>query len=402
MTDRLGQRFWTLWSAFSLSNLGDGISLVAYPLLAVSLTNDARLVALVTVARFIPFLVVGLPAGVAIDRYDRRHVAIIAQTIRVVTLMVLGVLVAADAASILFLVLTGLVVGTGEVLIDGGLPAIVRDVVRTDQLEVANSRLRASETVANGFIGPPVGALLFGIGHALPFFFAGVSFLVTILVLIALPGSFKAERKPDEGSVIKQMRVGLTYVWGHPVLRPLAFAVAAFSFAGSAHQAVFVLLATERFGFSDFQFGLLLAVSSVVSVATSFFVAALVAKTSHSWSMRLAVATFAIHAFLFGFFVAVPIVIVAAVIYGISDPTWNVISATVRQRLVDDRIFGRMMTAYLFVAWSIRPLGALVGGVIAEQWGTQWVYVMVGAVVGSLLVFAAPMFRRIDEAMAQV
>jgi hypothetical protein len=66
---------------------------------------------------------------------------------------------------------------------------------------------------------------------------------------------------------------------------------------------------------------------------------------------------------------------------------------------VDDQIFGRMMTAYLFIAWSFQPLGALFGGVIAERYGPQWVYIVSGTVVGSLLFFARPLFHRIDTAM---
>ncbi len=76
----LGRRFWTLWSAFSASNLGDGLTLVGFPLLAITLTDDARLVAVVFAFRFLPFLVVGLPAGVLIDRFDRRHIAMVART----------------------------------------------------------------------------------------------------------------------------------------------------------------------------------------------------------------------------------------------------------------------------------------------------------------------------------
>ncbi|MCP3989119.1 MAG: MFS transporter, partial [Actinomycetia bacterium] len=73
---------------------------------------------------------------------------------------------------------------------------------------------------------------------------------------------------------------------------------------------------------------------------------------------------------------------------------------TVRQRLVPDEVFGRMMTAYLFIAWSMNPVGAFAGGVIAERWGAQWVSVMAAAVVGSLLVLGRGLFRAIDEAMA--
>ena len=67
----LGRRYWTLWSSFTASNLGDGLTLIGLPLLAVTLTDDARLITLVAAFRVLPFLTVGLPAGVIIDRFDR-------------------------------------------------------------------------------------------------------------------------------------------------------------------------------------------------------------------------------------------------------------------------------------------------------------------------------------------
>lgn len=396
----MGRRFWTLFTAFSASNLGDGLTLVGFPLLAVSLTDDARLVTLVAAFRFLPFLLIGLPAGVIIDRFDRRILAMIAQAIRATTLVTIGVLALAETTTIAALAIGAFVIGVGEVMIDGGLPAIVRDVVTTNDLELANSRLRASETVTNWFIGPPVGALMFALHPALPFLFGAGLFFVSIGLLSFLRGSFVPEPDPDGGTFFEKMQRGLRYVWGHPVLRPLALAVAAFAFCGEAVNAVFVLLATERLGLSSFQYGLLLTVDAVFSIIMSFFVTRLVARTSHGTSMRLSVTAWTLFAFIAGLTTFIPLIVLAAALSGLADPTWNVISATVRQRLVDDHIFGRMMTAYLFIAWSTQPIGAMVGGFIAEAYGTQWVYLMGGCIVGSLLVWAQPLFRRINAAMS--
>ncbi|MCB0992964.1 MAG: MFS transporter, partial [Acidimicrobiales bacterium] len=86
----LGPRFWTLWSAFTATNLADGLSLVALPLLALAATDDARLVAMVVMFQYLPFLVIGLPAGVVIDRFDRRRIAVAAQMARAAVVGGLG------------------------------------------------------------------------------------------------------------------------------------------------------------------------------------------------------------------------------------------------------------------------------------------------------------------------
>ncbi len=395
----LGGRFWTLWASFTAANLGDGLSLVAFPLLAVSLTDDARLVAFVSMCRFLAFPLLGLPAGVVIDRFDRRNLAIVAQIGRAGAVGAVAALLASDSVTIPVLAAAAFVVGAGEVITDGGLPAVVRSVVTAADLDVANGRLSASQTVANMFIGPPLSALLFEADPALPFIGAGLLYLLTIGFLARLSGHFRPDVEVDSGSVRHRMTRGLSYVWRHPVLRPLALAVAAFSFVGEAGNAIFVVLVTERIGLSNVQFGLLLTVDAIAGLAMSFAVAPLVRRASHGASMQLSVVTFVAFAFILGTTTMVAAVFLAMVLGGVSHPTWNIVSTTVRQRLVPDAIFGRMMTAYLFIAWGMQPFGALTGGIIAEQFGPEWVYLVSAGVVGSLLVLGRPLFRKVDEAL---
>lgn len=407
----LGQPFWRLWAAFTATNLADGLSLVAFPLLAIELTDDARLVSLVTVFRFIPFVVVGLPAGVLLDRFDRRRIAIVAQLGRAATAALVAGMVLAGNASIPLIVGAAFVIGVGEVLTDGGLPALIRALVRRDRLELANSRFSATQTVSNVFVGPPLAALLFEIEAAAPFALSVLLFLVATGLLGRIPGRFRAvaaEATADTEAtaggglrrLVAEISTGLQFVWRHPVLRPMAFTVMAFSFVGQATNAVFVILVTERFGLGSLGFGTLISIRGVTSVAMSLGVARFIGRVGYGMSMRFAVVTFTASSLLFGFATAAVLAVVASLINGLSDPAWNVVTNTVRQRIVPDEVFGRMMTAYLFIAWSMNPVGAFAGGIITDLWGAQWVSVMAAVVVGSLLVAGRNLFRAIDEAMA--
>ncbi len=106
--------FARIWTTYTAANLGDGFSLVAFPLLAVSLTDDARQVALVSVFRFLPFLLLGLPAGVLLDRFDRRLLSILALAVRAGAMAVVATLVVTDTASIVWISVVAFVVGTGN------------------------------------------------------------------------------------------------------------------------------------------------------------------------------------------------------------------------------------------------------------------------------------------------
>ncbi len=398
---KLGRPFWTLWASFSSSNLGDGLTIVGMPLLAIGLTNDARLIAAVAVFQYLPFLLIGLPAGVVLDRFDRRWIAVIAQLIRAVVLGGLVVAIVVDKADIIILMVVSFLIGASEVMTDGGLPALVRDLVRSDQLEVANARLMATQRVTNAFIGPPVGALLLGLTLWLPFAVAAAASLLSVATLVQLPGQYQPKQLEDQDTLVLRLTTGLRYVWSHPVLRPLALSVATFSFAGAAGNAVFVVLVTERFGLGRLGFGFLMSLGAMVSVLTTFVVARFIQRTSHSVSMRFAIVCFSVGGLLLGFSTVAGIAFLAVAINGLSDPAWNIVSATVRQRLVPDEVFGRMMTSYLFIAWGMKPLGAFLGGLVAHTWGAQWVSVAAAVAVGSMLVTARPMFRRVDSEMAE-
>ncbi|MEM9132381.1 MAG: MFS transporter [Actinomycetota bacterium] len=406
MRTTLGRPFWTLWSSYATSNLGDGLNLVAFPLLALALTDGATGVAIISAFRYLPFLVIGLPAGVILDRFGRRRVIIIAQAVRALALLIPVIVVATGWSPLALLALSGFVVGSSEVFTDGGIPALVRNVVADEHLELANARLGATEMTANAIVGPPIGAALFVVDPTAPFlaslalYGASASLLVPLGRVIARGARHHDDGDEEVDFSLAELTAGLRYVLGHPVVRPLAFAVALFSFVGTATETVLVILVVDELELSSFAFGLVATASAVTAVAMSFVVTRVIGRWGHAASMRFAVVTYALASILFGVAPGFGLLIVASAVEGVSMPAWNVVSSTVRQRLVPDRVFGRMMTAYLFVAWSMQPVGALVAGLVADRWGADRVFYAAAVIVGSLLVVARPLFRRITAAMA--
>ncbi|MEM8904875.1 MAG: MFS transporter [Actinomycetota bacterium] len=396
----LGRRFVLLWSSTTATNVADGISLAAFPLLAANLTDDALLIALVSVGRFLPFVLVGLPLGVVVDRSDRRTVVIVSQILRAGVSAVLAVLVATDRSSIWILVICAFVIGLGEVLTDSAGPAMVRQVVGRGELEVANARLATTQTVANWFVGPPVGAALFVLAPWVPFAAVVIAFALGTSLITVVPGSFRPETATEPVQIRTEVGVGLRYVWSHPVLRPLALAVAAFAFLDAAGMAVFVVLVTERLGLGEVGFGLLLTADATASTVMSLVVAGLIARWGHANNMRFSVVTFGVSSLVLGLTQNVAVAVAAVVLAGAGNPSWNVVSTTLRQRLVPDEVFGRMMTAYLFIAWGVTPLGALTGGIVAESIGVEWVFLLQAPATLLLYLGARPLFRAVEDATA--
>ena len=179
---RLGRNYWRLWTASVISNLGDGISAIAYPWLASAVTRNPVLIALIAVAQRLPWLVFTLPAGVITDRVDRRKLIVSMDVTRavltgVIALAVLsaqsglptpaslagGAAVSGDMNLYLVLIIASLLMGMAEVLRDNSAQTFLPAVVKPESLERANGNLWGAEMVMNSFVGPAVGSMLLGI-----------------------------------------------------------------------------------------------------------------------------------------------------------------------------------------------------------------------------------------------
>ena len=157
----VNRRFARLWLAVGTSNLADGMNLAAAPLLATSLTRDPALVAGLSVAQRLPWFLFSVLTGAVADRIDRRRALTIANLIRATSLGLLGLAVILGWTSLWLLYALFFFIGVAETLFDNASFAILPSMVEQDDLEKANGRLFATETVANEFLGPPVGGFLF-------------------------------------------------------------------------------------------------------------------------------------------------------------------------------------------------------------------------------------------------
>ena len=183
----LGRPFWTWWSAAVLTNLGDGIRLAAFPLLAAVLTDEPLLVGAVAAASGMPWLLTGLLAGDLADRMGARRLLPAADAARVVVLAGLVALLVADRAGITAVLTAAFLLGVAETVRDTAAETVVPRLVRDDQLERAGGRLTAGSLIGNEFAGPLIGGLLFGAGAALPFLASGAATALAVLLVLSLP-----------------------------------------------------------------------------------------------------------------------------------------------------------------------------------------------------------------------
>jgi len=382
----LPANYWRLWGSSAVSNLADGVFVIVLPLLAVRLTDSPLLIAGVAIASRLPWLLFVLVAGALADRLDRRVTMRNVQVFRAAMFAALTVLAAADLLSLPVLYLAALALGVAETLFDTAAQSILPSIVDKDRLATANGRLYGVELVMNQFVGPPLGGIVIGLSVPLALGGSAVGYGLAAIGLTLILGSFRPQRSGPPTRLTADIAEGLRYLWGHRVLRTLAFMVGGANMAATATQSILVLYAVRPgpMDLSEPGFGLLLVTFAVGSLVGSLVAAPLERRFGRVpvlfASILVTAVAFAAPAFTANAFVIGSVFVLS----GLFIVVWNVITVTLRQRIVPDQLLGRVNAGYRLFAWGTQPIGALLGGVIGELLGLRAVFLFGGA-LGLLL-----------------
>lgn len=408
MTDRLPAAYWRQLVASAISNLGDGMNAAAMPLLAISLTQDPRLISAVTFAGMLPWLLLSLPAGVYIDRWNRRAVMIIADSARAVAYATIAVLVARDVLSIWTLLLLMAVVGCLEVFFDMSSQAFLPAIVAPDQLPRANGILYATEVIFNSFVGLPLGAWAFVVAASVPFGINGGSFalaaaLVATIVVRGSSGSAESEtisavEVASRPSFMTELAVGMRWLWAHRRLRTLAILLGVTNMALTFSESIFVKFAFRYLGVGPRGFGFLLAAMSIGAIIGGLIGDRITRALGVTTSIIAAYSIFALTDTVRAAYPNVVVVALMSTVLALAGTVWNTITVSYRQRTIPSELFGRVNSAYRFIGTGSIALGAIVGGQVAHFAGLRAPFFLGSAVTVIAFVWGLPVLRELDLA----
>lgn len=374
---RLGLAYWKLWTATTISNLGDGVRFAALPLLATTLTRDPVLVAGTVLASQLPWLLFALLSGALVDRLNRRIVMYAADLFRAGAVAILGVVALGGIESLAVIYVVVFLLGTAETLFDSAAFALLPALVHESDLERANGPLQAAVTFNQEFLGPPIGAFLFAAAAALPFFVDAASFALAAGIVFTIKGSFRPERQ--EGTALTGLREdvieGLRWVWSQPVLRSIMGIAAAMNIVSFATFSVRVLFATDILGLGITGFGVLMAAEGVGGLLGALVAGRVSGRIGRGPALVTAVLLQAASTFVFGTTSNPVVAWLALAVGGIGGLLWNVVAISVAQAVTPDRLLGRLNSAVNTVSWGAIPIGAALGGVLARSFGLRLPYV---------------------------
>jgi MFS family permease len=358
------------------------------------------LVAGVTIASRLPWLLFSLVAGALADRLDRRRTMILVDLFRAGLLGSLALATAAGAENLALLYVVAFALGVAETLFDTSAQSIMPNLVEGEKLSRANGRLYAVELTMNQFVGPPVGGLLAASGIALAFGTGAAAYLLAAGALLTIAGSFRPVREGPRTSIRQDIAEGLRFLLGHRLLRVLAVMVGISNLASSAVFAVFVLYAVRPgpLGLDEVGFGILGTSMAVGSLVGSFVVERLEAWLGRANLLAVSISSFGITLLVPVITTSIPVIFAVWLVGGAIGIAWNVVTVSLRQRIVPDALLGRVNATYRLLAWGTMPVGAALGGLVGETLGIAavlWIFglLQITLVLGRLVVT--------EEAIAQ-
>jgi len=370
--------FLRLWTGQTISQFGSQITLLALPLTAaLTLHATPAEMGILSAAETTPFLLVGLFAGVWVDRLRRRPILLVTDFARGILLLAIPLAALLGALTIGLLYAVAFLVGILTVFFEVAYQSFLPAPVGREQLVEGNSKLEVSRSAAQ-IAGPGVAGGLVQLATApiaiivdAASFFISAFFLVFVRVPEAAPAP-RAERQ----TIWKDIGEGLGVVFGNPLLRAIAGCTATSNLGNNSWQAILILYLTRRLGLGAGVIGLIFATGSIGFLCGVLLAGRIARRFGLGPAIVGSIAFGSLGALLIPIAqrpasFALPLLIASQFIAGGSGTIYNINQVSLRQAITPDHLLGRMNATMRFIVWGTLPIGALIGGALGGTIGLR-------------------------------
>ncbi|MEV8631258.1 MFS transporter [Streptosporangium sp. NPDC051023] len=387
-----------LWFGQGASKFGTAITTVVMPLAAITVLNTGTfLVTVIEASVWLPWLLIGLPAGVWVDRLPRRRTMLVCDLISAFTLATVPLAAWAGLLTIAHLIAVALLLGTVAVFFSTASQAFLPNIVPKDRLPGANAKLQGTEAGAQ-ILGPAAGGLvaqLFGAVTGL--LIDAATFLISALCLrgIRAEEHHLFAREKRETTFRAEIATGLRFVLGDPYLRVFTVHAGASNLAASALQAILIVFLVRTVGLSQGVVGVVVGAAGVGGVFGALVVTRLADRVGSARTillLELCATPLALLIPLTTPGLGLLYLMVGGLTVSVAIVASNVLIGSFTQSYCPPQLLGRVSASLHFVNFSTLPLGALMGGLLAELTGlrtTMWVVTSL-AVASSFILLAGP------------
>ncbi|HEX3812613.1 MAG TPA: MFS transporter [Mycobacteriales bacterium] len=358
--------FMVLWSGQLVSTLGSRTSTTALPLLVLALTGSPADAGIVGAAGTLPFLL-SLPAGVLVDRWNRKWILLVSELVAGLALAGIPIALWLSALTVTQLALTAFVQGCCAAFFGLAETAALPQIVPASQLAAAVAQNEGKSRGAS-LVGPPLGGLLFGLGRVLPFVIDAVTYLISAAGLLLIRRELQGERRSTKRSFLRETAEGLAWLWRQPFARAAVLLIAASNLVFQALVLILVVLVRDH-GAASGEIGLMLGI-----YGGGGLLGALLAGRLQPYLRAKTVIIGAnwIWAGLLVLMLTNHNPILLGLIGGASafvGPLWNVVMISYQLTIVPEHLMGRVGSAVMTLVGGVMPVGSLAAGYLLVSVG---------------------------------
>ena len=355
-----------LWSGQIVSSVGSQVSQLAFPLLILTLTHSPAQAGLAGALRALPYLIFSLPAGALIDRWDRKRVMILCDTVRGLALGSIPLAFALGHVTILQLYIVSTIEGTFFVFFNIAEAACLPRVVPKVQLPAATAQNQATEGIMT-LAGPSLGGVLYTLGSYIPFLTDAISYIASVISLFFIKARFQEKRTVAPRKLWVEIWEGLRWLWQQPLIRFMALLTGASNLIYSGYTLIVIVLAKSMHA-PSFLIGIIMALSGLGALLGAIVAPYFQRRFTFG---QVIIASCWFGALAIALYLVAPNLIVLGIVAFfsfISAPIYNVVQFSYRSALIPDTLQGRVNSVFRLIAFGGQPIGvALIGWLIQSS-----------------------------------
>ncbi|MET8122143.1 MFS transporter [Micromonospora sp. NPDC005189] len=395
--------FRLLWTGQTVSSIGSNVTTVALPLVAVAVLDAGTFqVAVLTAAAWLPWLLIGLPAGAWVDRLPRRPVMVACDLFRALLFLSVPLAAALDRLTVWHLLLVALSAGVARVFFETADQVYLPVLLRPEQLPEGNAKLHAAQT-ASYVVGPGLAGLIAQlIGAVTALLLDAISFLVSAVCLLRIRTVEPRVRRVDQSrSLRRDIAEGLRFVARDPYLRVLTVFGAASNIGLTGYQAVLVVFLVRELRLEPGLVGVLIAVMSAGGIIGALLATTLGRRCGTARALLIGAALTGPPALLIplaapGTGLAWPAL--GGLLIGLGVAIGNVVKGAFRQTYTPHHLLGRVTVSMHLLNYGTIPLAAVLAGAIGARYdvGTAIFVMTAWLAVTPVILLIGPIRRRRD------